>query len=95
VRLLVDENGKRRELHQIPHELASAIDSVEFDKSGKLGKMKFASKSAARRTILEVTGELKKEGGIDGLAQALKETLAENAPPPESRAEQFSGVDSL
>lgn len=79
VRLLVNEKGERLGLHELPDDIAESVEAVEFDEDGKVRKIKLASKTAARRTILEVTGKVKQTGGVDELAQALTETLEKNA----------------
>lgn len=79
IRLLVDEHGKRLKLHELPDDIVNSIEAAEFDEQGGIVKVKFASKTAARRSILEVTGKVKGDSGIDELAAALRQTLEQNA----------------
>jgi hypothetical protein len=78
IRLLVDEKGKRLPLEQLPDALANSLEGVEFDEFGHVHKVKLASKVASRRTILEVTGAVSGESGVDQLAALLRETLEQN-----------------
>jgi hypothetical protein len=73
-RQLVDEHGFALGLHELGDDIASSIESVEFE-GGKLKKVKLASKTIARRTILEVTGKVNGGNDVDRLADALRETL--------------------
>lgn len=77
-RQLVDEHGFALGLHELGDEIASSIESVEFE-GGKLKKVKLASKTIARRTILEVTGKVNGGNDVDRLADALRETLTRSA----------------
>lgn len=75
-RQLVDETGRRLRLHELPDDVANSIEAVEFDEFGNMVKVKLASKTTARRTILEVTGKAKgTPGGVDELVAAMQETL--------------------
>jgi phage terminase small subunit len=76
VRELFDDNGRRLPVHKFPDSIANSIESIEV-KRGSF-KVKLASKSAARRVILEQTGKLKNplEDGITALAEALRADLS-------------------
>lgn len=77
-RLLFDEHGKPLRPDQWPNEIANSIESVKLKDDGSL-EVRLASKSASRRTILEVTGKVKgADGGIDELAEALRATLKQH-----------------
>lgn len=77
-RMLVDEQGKPRGLHELPDEIASSIEAVEFE-DGKVKKIKLASKAQARRTILEQTGKLRTPGeSLDKLADLMREDMERN-----------------
>ena len=60
IRQLFDEQGNILLPHLWPDELANSVEAVDV----KAGKVKLASKSTARRIILEQTGKLKTIGGI-------------------------------
>lgn len=73
---LFDDAGKMLPPKQWPAHLRNSIEAFELKPDGST-KVKLASKSAARRTILEQTGKLKSpiEGGMSALAQALRGDL--------------------
>lgn len=73
---LFDDNGKMLPPKQWPAHLRNSIEAIELRADGST-KVKLASKSEARRTILEQTGKLKSplEGSISALAKALRGDL--------------------
>lgn len=77
VRLLFDAKGELLNPHDWPDEIADSVEAVDMGN----GKVKLASKTAARRTILEQTGKLGSvERGLDELAKAMRETLTQHNP---------------
>jgi hypothetical protein len=78
-RLLVnEETGAPLGLHELSDEILNSVEAVEFE-GDKLKKVKLASKTIARRAILEIAGKVKGAGGgMDELAAAMRETLARN-----------------
>lgn len=78
LRLLFRDDGKLLDPKDWPHEIANSIESFEQFDNGRF-KVKFVSKGAARRTILEQTGKLKQslDGGLSALARAIREDLGE------------------
>ena len=60
--------------HEWPDEIANSVEAVDL----KRGKVKLVSKATARRTILEVTGKVKGEAGVDQLVDAMRQTLERN-----------------
>ena len=74
IRMLFDAEGKMLPPHQWPDEIADSVESFEQEK----GKVKLVSKGNARRTILEVTGKVKGEAGVDALVEAMKATIEKN-----------------
>jgi hypothetical protein len=75
-RWLVDEMGVPLTLSDWPADLASSVESVEFD-GATVKRVRFVSKAAARRTILEITGKVKNPVGavLDALAEAMRADL--------------------
>ena len=86
-RLLLDERGKAVSPQNWPDEIANSVETLEFHENGAVKRVKFASKSAARRTILEMMGKLKPQAGesMDALAEAIRADLARGAPGKGSR----------
>lgn len=76
LRKLFGQDGKILPPSQWTDEIANSVEVFELKPDGGI-KVKLASKSAARRTILEQTGKLKSpvEGGISALARALRADL--------------------
>lgn len=76
-RQLFDEKGKLLDPHDWPDDIANSIESVKVKPEGV--EIKLASKTAARRTILEITGKVKGAAGtIDELADAMRLTIEKN-----------------
>jgi hypothetical protein len=57
-RLMFDEDGKPLHPKDWPDEIASSVESIKLKDDGSF-EVRFASKTAARRTLLEVTGKVK------------------------------------
>jgi hypothetical protein len=74
IRMLFDTTGNLKKPHEWPDEIADSVEQVDL--AG--GKVKLASKSNARRTILEVTGKVKGESSVDQLVEAMKATIEKN-----------------
>ena len=81
-RLLLDAMGGPLDPVDWPDELANSLETVEFHENGRLKRVKFVSKTAARRIILEVKGKLKGQpsDNIDALAEAIRADLSRGAP---------------
>jgi phage terminase small subunit len=77
IRLLFDEKGDFLHPLEWPDEVANSVETVEFYGGGGVKRVRFVSKAAARRTILEQTGKLKSrvEDDVDALAEALRSNL--------------------
>lgn len=75
-RKLFGQDGKILPPAQWTDEIANSVEAFELKADGAV-KVKLASKTMARRTILEQTGKLKSplEGGISALARALRGDL--------------------
>jgi phage terminase small subunit len=73
MRMLFDAKGEALLPHEWPDDITNSVESFERSPNGHV-KFKLASKSAARRTILEQTGKLKSplEGGMAALARAIR-----------------------
>ena len=72
LRLLFDETGVLRKPQEWPSDITSAIDSVVLRPDGAI-KVKFASRLAALRIILEHNGKLKSSAdSVDALAAAIR-----------------------
>ncbi len=82
-RLLFDEKGKPFAPADWPDEIANSIESFELHENGCIRRVKFASKAAARRTILEMSGKLKGQpiDSADALADAIRADLARHTKP--------------
>lgn len=77
IRGLYDHDGKLLPPHLWPDDIAASVEAVDVVN----GKVKLASKSAARRTVLEQTGRIKGVGeGLDSLAKILAGNFEEEAP---------------
>lgn len=75
IRLLFDKDGKLRNPHEWPDEIADSIEAVDLAN----GKIKLASKTIARRTILEQTGKLRSPAdAVDKLAELMRGDLERN-----------------
>jgi phage terminase small subunit len=75
IRTLFDGDGKLLKPHEWPDEIANSVEAVDLER----GKVKLVSKVTARRTILEVTGKVKGEAGVDQLVEAMRQTLERNS----------------
>ena len=84
---LFSSGGKAVSPQNWPDEIANSVETLEFHENGAVKRVKFASKSAARRTILEMMGKLKPQAGesMDALAEAIRADLARGAPGKGSR----------
>jgi hypothetical protein len=73
---LFDEHGRILPPKLWPAHLSNSVEAFELKRDGSM-KVRLASKTMARRTILEHTGKLKSpiEGGISALARALRGDL--------------------
>lgn len=73
---LFDEKGKVLPPNQWPASLRNSVEAFELRPNGSM-KIRLASKTAARRTILEHTGKLKSplEGSMSALARAIRGDL--------------------
>jgi hypothetical protein len=75
-RRLFGPDGKMLRPSEWPDDITNSVEALELKVDGGI-KVKFASKTMARRTILELTGKLKSplEGGMSALARALRGDL--------------------
>ena len=75
-RRLFGPDGKMLRPSEWPDDIANSVEALELKADGGI-KVKLASKTAARRTILEHTGKLKAplEAGLSRLERALRADL--------------------
>ena len=90
-RLLFNEKGQLLAVHDWPDELAASVEGLEFHENGAVKRVRFASKSAARRTILEVSGRIGSRAGVEvaqepTVVQILARSRDLTAAPSERKA---------
>lgn len=80
VRVLFNETGTMLSVQDWPDAIASSVEAIEQKDDGSI-KVKLASKTAARRMILEVHRKLKAPGEGGDTAESLAALLAKHYKP--------------
>ena len=61
-----DEDGKIKEIEDIPKHARMAISGIEFDEDGKVKKLKIADRNKAHENVAKVLGQFNKDESSQG-----------------------------